>query len=73
MKEAGILGPINGYRNEKPVYLSIKTEHAERQVIPNVKRTFRKDDRFEFLDLGIEEILGQLTPPPYIDKLVSSQ
>ena len=73
MKEAGIKGPINGYRNEKPIYLSIKTEHAERQIIPNAKRIFRKDDRFEFMDLGIAEILGQFSPHPYIDKLVSSQ
>ena len=73
MKEAGIKGPINGYRNEKPIYLSIKTEHAERQSIPNAKRIFRKDDRFEFMDLGIAEILGQFSPHPYIDKLVSSQ
>ena len=73
MKEAGIKGPINGYRNEKPVYLSIKTEHAERQVIPSVKRTFRKDDRFEFLDLEISEILEQFSPSPYIEKLVGNQ
>ena len=73
MREAGIKGPINGYRNEKPVYLSIKTEHAERQVIPSVKRTFRKDDRFEFLDLEISEILEQFSPSSYIEKLVGIQ
>jgi hypothetical protein len=72
MNQAEIKGPINGYRNEKPVYLSIKTEHAERQIIPNVKRTFRKDDKFEFLDLEIVDILNQFSPSPYIEKLVGN-
>jgi len=73
MKEAGIKGPINGYRNEKPVYLSIKTEHAERQIFPSIKRIFESDNKFEFLDLEIAEILEQFQASPYIDKLITNQ
>lgn len=72
MKEAGIKGPINGYRHGKPVHLSIKIEHADREVVSNTKRTFKKDDRFEFLDLKLSEILEQPACPSYAQKLVGA-
>jgi len=71
MKQAGIRGPINGYRNGNPILLPLKVEHAERQIIPNIKRVFEHDDRFEFVDLDLAMILKSSKVAPYIKKLVS--
>ena len=70
MKEAGIKGPINGYKNDMPVYLSLKIEHAERQVTPNVQKTFMKDEKFKFLNLSLEEILKDFNDSSYVSRLV---
>ena len=72
MKIAGIKGPINGYRNDQPIYLSIKIEHAEREVVPNVERVFAEDPKFEFLNLTIHDLLKDFTPPPYMKKIVGA-
>ena len=73
MKEAGIKGRANGYKDNNPVYLSIKVEHADREVIPSVKTIYERDDRFLFIEQDIDNILKQPRAPSYIDKFVSYQ
>ena len=73
MKEAGIKGRGNGYNNNKPVYLSIKVEHADREIVPSIKTIYERDDRFLFMEQNINDILKQPRTPSYIDKLISYQ
>lgn len=69
MKEAGIKGPINGYRNKKPIFLNIKLEHAERQVVPMGKRIYKRDRRYEFRYDTIEDLLHKINLFGYAKKL----
>ena len=70
MKSAGIKGPINGYRNKKPVYLGIKAEHAEREIISRSKRFYEADDRYEFVYDSLEHLIKGLELSGYTDKLI---
>ena len=69
MKEAGIKGPINGYKNKKPIYLGLKTEHAERQVVSRVKRFYKPDPRYEFRYETLEDILSKIELSSYTQKM----
>ncbi len=69
MKEAGIRGPINGYKNKKPIYLGIKIEHAERQVIQREKRLYEPDHRYEFRYDTLEDILLNVGLSGYTEKV----
>ena len=70
MKTAGIKGPINGYRNKKPIYLGIKAEHAEREVISCSKRFYEQDDRYEFIYDSLEDLMEGFELSGYTDKLI---
>jgi hypothetical protein len=70
MKESGIKGPINGYKKKKPIYLGIKVEHAERQVVPMVKRFYKPDERYEFRYDTLEQIIEKIQFSSYSQKVV---
>ena len=69
MKESGIRGPNNGYRNEKPIYLGVKIEHAERQVVSQTKRFYRSDERYRFRHDTLRDILKRVKFAKYSGKM----
>jgi hypothetical protein len=69
MKESGIRGPINGYRNKKPIYLGVKIEHAERQIVSQTKRFYRSDDRYKFRHDTLQDILKKTKLSGYSEKM----
>jgi hypothetical protein len=68
MKEAGIKGMNNGYVG-RPIYSSVRAEHAERQVIPQIKRLYKPDDRYEFRYDTVEDILNNVKLSGYTRKM----
>ena len=71
MSHAGIKGPINGYKNKKPIYLGIKTEHTERQVVPKVRTFYNPDPRYDFRYDALEDILANLELSSYTKKIAN--
>ncbi len=76
MKEAGIRGARNGRDVNNPErykYYAVKVEPAERQIITDVVRTFKPDDRFEFCYDTLEDIVSNIKRPEhYLGKLSES-
>ena len=73
MKKASIKGPINGYRNGKPVYLNVKVEHADREIIKQHKRYYELDPKYEFRHDSIEDIIKAFETPDGMKKLYRTQ
>ena len=74
MKENGIKGARNGRDTYNPSlyrYYSPKIEHMEREKIPEVRRVYRKDKRFEFREDSPEKILENFfcEPDTYAAKI----
>ena len=74
MKDAGIKGARNGRDTKNPNlyrYYAVKLESAERVIEPDVRNSYQDDDRFEFVDKSLDEILSQMpsTPLPYTLKI----
>ena len=72
MKDAGIKGPINGYRNNKPIHLGVKAEHAEREVVSCSKRRYEPDDRYEFVYDSLQCLIEGFELSGYADKLMKA-
>jgi hypothetical protein len=72
MKKAGIKGPVNGYRNGKPIYLNIKTEHADREIITNQVRHYKPDSKYEFRYDSFEDSINNFETPDSMRKLFRS-
>ena len=73
MKKAGIKGPINGYKDGKPIYLNIKTEHADREIIVNQIRHYKPDSKYEFRHDSLEDLISSFKVPNSMKKLFRSQ
>ena len=58
----------NGYV-VRPIYSSVRAEHAERQVIPQIKRLYKPDDRYEFRYDTVEDILNNVKLSGYTRKM----
>ena len=69
MKKAGIKGPSNGFRDGKRVYLNVKVEHADREVIKTNKRYYKRDPRYEFRYDTLDETIRNFQAPDTMKKL----
>ena len=73
MKTAGIKGPINGYRDSKPIYRNVKVEHADREVVKMVKRYYSSDARYEFRYDSLKQVFKDFQTPHAMRKLFRTQ
>ena len=73
MKQAGIKGPINGYKQGKPIYRNIKIEHADREVVRSTKRYYKADPRYNFRYDSLEDIFNNFQTPDAMKKLFRIQ
>jgi len=76
MKDAGIKGARNGRDTYNPNiyrYYSPKIEAVERQIIPDIKNFYHKDERFEFRYETPEEIIEKFSrnPETYASKIAN--
>tara|TARA_R110002074_G_scaffold136780_2_gene281578 strand:+ start:51 stop:914 length:864 start_codon:yes stop_codon:yes gene_type:complete len=76
MKEAGIRGARNGRDVNNPErykYYAVKVEPAERTIYRDIKKDYEQDDRFEFRNNTVEELLYNLEKPQgYLSKIAEA-